>query len=562
VGQIFLGKRIVFQFLTALILILTGLRVSAAQQDAGASLSFGLNGISDWSTQHPFLDHMKSARPWVGHLPDQWGGISFEDLMAEGVLDEHGWPVSIPVRATKIEALLLTDQPEDAVHLAGKYRVVYDGSGDVNVTGRGRVVRRTDGVVVFDYQPGSGAVGIAIERTEPDNPIRNIRVIKEDHKALYDQGVQFNPLWIDRLGDVHSVRFMDWMDTNNSPVVTWADLPDKDDFSYAWRGVPLEVMIALSNELDANPWFTLPHLSDDALVREFAERSFGGLEADRLVYVEFSNEVWNFIFEQARWAQRNAEQLWGEGGDGWMQYYGLRASQVMQIWADVFGSSADHRLRRVVSVHTGWPGLEESVLFGANAEAELGAAPAEYFDAYAVTGYFGYELGFRDTLTEHLDEAEDKATQDGELQGLSRVALREYVKKHRFDGVSERAAEIVRTGSLGELTEDLWPYHAKVARAAGLDLIMYEGGTHAAAVAEANEDERLVSFLNEFNYSDQMAGLYEYALESWSNVGGLSFNAFVDVAPPSRWGSWGSLRHLNDDSPRWQVLQTARQPDK
>jgi hypothetical protein len=32
------------------------------------------------------------------------------------------------------------------------------------------------------------------------------------------------------------------------------------------------------------------------------------------------------------------------------------------------------------------------------------------------------------------------------------------------------------------------------------------------------------------------------------------FNAFVDVAAPSRWGSWGALRHLTDDNPRWQVL--------
>lgn len=30
---------------------------------------------------------------------------------------------------------------------------------------------------------------------------------------------------------------------------------------------------------------------------------------------------------------------------------------------------------------------------------------------------------------------------------------------------------------------------------------------------------------------------------------------FVDVAPPSRWGSWGALRHLGDMNPRWATLQ-------
>jgi hypothetical protein len=213
-------------------------------------------------------------------------------------------------------------------------------------------------------------------------------------------------------------------------------------------------------------------------------------------------------------------------------------------------------------VHTGWPGLEEAILFGANATAALGDTPAAHFDAYAVTGYFGYELGVPDTLKSYLDSAELAASADGKASGLSRVALREYVKAHRFTGVSERAAAIVKMGTLKNLTEELWPYHAEVARSAGLDLLMYEGGTHAAPVGEATEDERLVQFLSAFNYSTEMGTLYAEAMDAWTKVGGQSFNAFVDVAPPSRWGSWGALRHLNDDNPRWQSLRSATERDR
>ena len=48
-----------------------------------------------------------------------------------------------------------------------------------------------------------------------------------------------------------------------------------------------------------------------------------------------------------------------------------------------------------------------------------------------------------------------------------------------------------------------------------------------------------------------MAGLYEILLDGWREVGGGPFNAFVDVAGPSKWGSWGALRHLDDVNPRW-----------
>ena len=56
----------------------------------------GLAGISDWSTEAPFIDLMKSARPWVGHLPGQWGGWDQAALAAAGDLDAQGWPRRLP----------------------------------------------------------------------------------------------------------------------------------------------------------------------------------------------------------------------------------------------------------------------------------------------------------------------------------------------------------------------------------------------------------------------------------------------------------------------------------
>ncbi|MEY4238860.1 MAG: hypothetical protein RL339_1461, partial [Pseudomonadota bacterium] len=59
-------------------------------------LSYGLSGVSDWSTQMAFLDLMKMSRPWIGHEPGKWGGMTTDQLALAGYLDADGWPVVIP----------------------------------------------------------------------------------------------------------------------------------------------------------------------------------------------------------------------------------------------------------------------------------------------------------------------------------------------------------------------------------------------------------------------------------------------------------------------------------
>ncbi|SFD71631.1 calcium-binding protein [Roseivivax sediminis] len=525
---------------------------------AGApALAMGLNGVTDWSSQHPFVDIMKTSRAWIGHLPGQWGGVGVEELRAGGHLDDHGWPVSIPANVERLETLILTDQPEAAEHLRGPYVLRYEGQGSIELTGRAQRVHYRDGEIRFHYQPGEGPVGISLSALDEDDPIREITVVQEQHLPLFEVGALFNPDWIARVQDMRVLRFMDWMMTNGSTAQGWDDRPRMEDATWTEWGVPLPAMIELANHVGADPWFTLPHRADDAYVRAFAEVVRDGLAPDLKAYVEYSNEVWNFIFPQAQWAQARAEERWGESGTGWMQFYGLRAAQIMDIWTEVFGGAASDRLVRVVSVHTGWPGLEEHVLTAPLAFLELGRPPQDSFDAYAVTGYFGHDVSdaaTRARVQTWLDRSEAAARASGEAQGLSRVALREHVKAHRFEGALAPMETLLRRGAVATLTEDLFPYHAAAAGAAGLDLIMYEGGSHVTARAEDVEDARLTAFFEAFNYTPEMAGLYRDVLEGWTAAGGRLFNAFVDVSVPSKWGSWGALRHLDDANPRWDML--------
>lgn len=529
---------------------------------ANPSLGMGLNGIADWSSQHPFVDVMKTARPWVGHTSDQWGAFSTEALLAGGYLDEYGWPLALPDGAKALEAFILTDQPEGATHLRGRYVLRYTGTGVIRVVGRADNVRYDYGKreVRFDVTPGDGPVALSLLETDPADPLRDITVVREDQLALHELGVIFNPLWIDKVADLRVIRFMDWMFTNGAPQITWQDRPLPQDATYVWRGVPVEVMVALANQIGADPWVNMPHMADDGYIRGFAAYMRDHLAPELHAHVEYSNEVWNFMFPQTAWVRDQALALWGDdaGDDAWMQFAGLRAAQMADIWRAEFAGQ-EQRLQIVVGTHTGWPGLEEPLLMAPLAleHGQLTAPPATRFDAYAVTGYFGYELGGedqQDTVLGWIDTsaaiARAKAVETG-------TDPETYLAAHRHDLAFDLAAEALRQGSLGDLLRDTLPYHARVAARHDLRLVMYEGGTHVVGQGAAVENDALTEFFIGFNYSPQMGALYDELLSGWTAAGGTLFNAFVDVAAPSKWGSWGALRHLDDATPRWDALMRA-----
>ena len=531
--------------------------LTTLRSDDLPALGMGLNGLADWSTQHPFVDIMKTAREWIGHLPGQWGGMDANQLRALGVLDENGWPLRMPDGVTHLETFVLTDQPKETQHLRGRYVLTYDGRGDLRVGGRAKRVQYSDGAIRFSYEPGAGLVSIALRAIDAADPIRNIRIIREDHRRLDAAGVVFNPDWIARIEDLRSVRFMDWMFTNGSPIMRWQDRPRITDYTYTAWGVPAEVMIALANQIGADPWFNIPHMADDDYVANFARVLRDGLDPRLKAYIEYSNEVWNFTFPQAQWAAAQARARWGDSDTGWMQFYGLRAAQVMDIVSEVFGDQAKDRLVRVVATHTGWQGLEESILLAPLAGEGRRQPPLASFDAYAVTGYFGFELGDDDAsrmLQDWLDQAEALSQAEGTAQGLRRVALREYVLENRYRAAFGLVADVLSEGSVSELTEVVFPYHAAVADTYGLRLVMYEGGTHVTGQADQLNDERLTQFYTAFNYTPEIAELYQQLLDGWTDAGGTLFNAFVDVAAPSQFGSWGALRHLDDTNPRFDTL--------
>lgn len=541
--------------------------VAVAARPGRRNLAWNLGEVSYWSTQQPFLDAIRSAQPWVGHLPGQWGGWGEAELAAAGVLDADGWPLRVPGAVTHLSTMVFAEMPAEMTSFAGRWIARWEGNGQITFTGAARNVRYDGHAATMDFTPGEGAIIIEVRR----GSLRDLTLVQEPFLETFDEGALFHPAFLARIGDAENLRFMDWMRTNDSTLERWDDRPHVHDYSWERRGVPLEILIRLANDTGAEPWFTLPHRADDDYFRRFAQMVRADLRPDLRAWVEYSNEVWNFSFQQAHWAEEQARARWGREW-AWTQFYAVRAAQMVAIWNAVF-ADAPERLVRVIATQTGWIGLENDLLEAPlwQAEAEGNAPPWTVFDAYAVTGYFNAELhedSRQAMIRGWLEESRAAAEAEGRAQGLGAAALARHVDAHRFDLAVQRAGEELidgrhsgrPEGTVRHLVDDVLAHQARVAAERGLALVMYEGGTHVVTQPSQHQDAELVAFFDALNHSGPMAEAYRTLIEGWRGLTPAPFNAYVAIGAPGIWGAWGALRHQDDDNPRWRVLMEMSAP--
>jgi hypothetical protein len=343
-------------------------------------LGTNISSINDWMTQWAFVDAFKMARAWIPQLVDDWIWDTGEPLD----LTPEGWIASLaPNQAAGTLILIGGHYP------AGTYTVLYDGEGELEFRWDAEVTGSSPGSYTLEVATADEGIYIKQIATNPDDPLRNIRVITPGFEEVYETE-PFHPLYLERLERFKVLRYMDLQQTNGSPLASWDDRPLTTDANQSSdRGIALEYMIELSNTLNADPWFCIPHLADDDFVEQFAQLVFDDLDPDLTVYVEHSNEVWNGIFSQAGYAQDQGLALGLSTNDyeAQLRYHSRRSVEIFAIFEQVFGGT--ERLVRVLASHSANPWSGETIMDFEDAY--------EQADALGVAPYFGYSLGSPET---------------------------------------------------------------------------------------------------------------------------------------------------------------------
>ena len=204
-------------------------------------------------------------------------------------------------------------------------------------------------------------------------------------------------------------------------------------------------------------------------------------------YIEYSNEVWNWQFEQAPGRAPPPRPVGGPSAPGWRPGCSSRACARRGWRRSGTRSSreaADARLVKVIATQTGWLGLEASAARGAvvgRGEPRANRPPATLLRRLRRGGLLRRRARRRGEGDEVRLDRGERGRGGGRRRrarpdragpgGVSRGA------RHRRLGRARRRRRSASALAPSSLCEIL-PYQAEVARVHGLELVMYEGGTH------------------------------------------------------------------------------------
>lgn len=515
-------KNVIPLALAALIALAAALSTGAAEAAAARStakpqLGMNLNGPADWNTELPFVDVFRFSRQWVSQKRGQpWGkGPAL-------ALDARGWVTRLEPDCFA-ETLLCTI--EGGHYPSGEYTVLYDGEGKLEFN-NASVVSRAPGRIVIKVDASRGAFFLRLTEVNPRNYPRNLRVIMPGFADTWREQ-PFHPVFLKRWEGVACLRFMDWMHTNGSKQQQWSDRPVVEDATWTKAGVPVEVMVDLCNRLQCDAWFCLPHLADDEYAREFARLVKQKLHPGGKVYIEYSNEVWNGMFAQSRWAGEAGQKL-GFAEKSWeaaWRFTAYRSVQIFKIWEEVFGGR--DRLVRVLPSQAANPYVSERVVEWQDAYKQA--------DALAIAPYLTCNVPKQGkTLSEAIVE---KWTVDQALDYLETNALPEAVR---------------------------WIQgNRKVAEKYGLKLVCYEAGQHMVGVGGVENNNTITALFHAANRHPRMGEIYRKYYDAWARENGDLLCYFSSTGRWSKWGSWGILEYFDDDpaqSPKYRAtMQWAKQ---
>lgn len=522
-------------------------------------LPIGMNlaGIADYSPGFPFRNLMWGARPWMTHNAD---GSGEWDTSRQGafVFDDDGYPLEVPVKISGVA------QPQSVFTILpnvckpGKYALLYDGDGDFAGLQGTRIVGRTRGRLLLQMTHRSDLLeGLYIKRSNPADHVRNMRVVplEDQHRDLAND--PFLPEFIDFCRPFHALRFMDWGATNNSIEEEWSQRrrpsfytmigtsgdadglfsPPPNAFERRFAGgVAHEIMIALANKLGADPWFCIPHRASDDYITQFARLVRDNLDPKRKVYVEFSNEIWNWQFKQATWMLRSrlaGDLVEAKGGKAWddaektkgsnhPERIGALFGRAFRLWQREWEGPDHARLVRVCAVQTGW--LDVALRTIDACMANGGA------DAVGETGYFG------PTDSDYANwAARGAALTADEVINDMRIVVGRQAQGGAALTVAQRAKKL------------------------GLRYLAYEGGQH---LQPKNQGE--LPYNPALAAAQRHPAMYDLYLETLRTERHLDcslFCAFNSVgAQGTRWGSWGAKSSYDeplDQTPKYRALLAA-----
>jgi hypothetical protein len=526
----------------------------------GAMLGVNIEPPSDYARLPPFVDMMKSSRVW-GTVDAPWNETSAVDAL--------GWP-------TGDAGVVIASRQSDVSDDGNTYQYLQAGTYRLSFTGKATVTPTASiGVSVtnylYDQATNRSTADVVVGATSNQlilsfrntvGGVRNVALIRPG----YADTDTFTNEFKQAIAPFTALRFMDYLATNGTPVRTWAERTTPASATQAVaKGGAYEYAIQMANELGKDIWLNVPLNADEAHIRSLADLINRTLAPGRVVYLEYSNEIWNWSFQQTS-VNANLAVAEAVAGDTSLTY-GMQCSQaqfdagnvdtcnkywsgyfrvgkqivrISQLFSEVMGASAlNTRFRPVYATQWAYAAIGEQVLKNI---AKYRGAPSSFLYGVAGAPYFTLP---NETYTSTT------LTADSILQGLQRSVDVEFAPFFtagmNVNGAFSRGTPY-NGGDWTNATQKALADYYKIKSMAyegGLDL--GQSSASATAKMQANKDAR-------------MGDIAKSELDQWFGCGNDLFMYYSLTGAWGQWGYWGLTNDPNNlNAPRYVAAQKVAQ---
>lgn len=473
---------------------------------------------------------------------------------------------SLPAGQTQAKFFFTSIGSDPAGTRGGRFRLTFTGSATVSFSNAGTNVTTID---ANTYEFDCDYVGNKwITFTPTSFPIR-VSIVKTSDLTAHAAGQYFRQEYLDFIPTGATLRFMDAMLTNSSPMVDWADYPTVSQQTWNFRPnangaqrpyMPFEVMVDLCNQKSTHPWFCVPHMATDDFVTQMATYIRDNLDSGLKARIELSNEIWNFGINTAgNYFIDQALTQWGtSGGTNWLSAAGKRFVEIMTIFNSVF-SGQTHRIIGVLAGQAANPGSSIGML---DAPDWLAADPVNYVAPYTMAKEWAIAPYINWTGSKTARGVDIKAQLD-----ISHAAAVAYIKGMIPDSLAQSKGWI--------------DGQVPLAAARGLRLTMYEYNNHYSLIETDSYPESPVTpyprglytaknvlvtgaldAFVEATYSAEMADALDDLRDYFKAQNGSLMALFSFPSGASQFGTWGVTRHLGESPDpathaAWRAWHTA-----
>ena len=269
--------------------IIISILISLANVHSLVSIGAGMDGLRDWSRSRPYVNLIHQARRWGSPQAPYDGNATFDPIT--------GWPTC------DFGVVIATDN----LDLGGQYLLYAKGNADVSVPGSsGYITNKTYDVAsntmtaIINVPEGEEQTFLSFRNTTGPG-LQDLAVLQPGYNLTSKSDI--TKLTLTHVSRFSLLRFMDWTSTNGNPESNWNDTTPINWPRYAdgkrnpWQTIPL---IANNVGKPIDIWINIPHNSTDDYILNVARIMFSELNPDSHIYVEYSNEVWNWGFIQAK----------------------------------------------------------------------------------------------------------------------------------------------------------------------------------------------------------------------------------------------------------------------